>query len=45
MIFTRLHNIVDEETTKINEIVELIKSLKNIELVQDLLYIIDKHKE
>ena len=40
-----VHNIVDEETTKINEIVELIKSLKNIELVQDLLYIIDKHKE
>ena len=36
---------VDEETTKINEIVELIKSLKDIELVQDLLYIIDKHKE
>ena len=40
-----VNNIVDEETTKINEIVELIKSLKNIELVQDLLYIIDKHKE
>lgn len=40
-----VHNVVDEETTKINEIVELIKSLKDIELVQDLLYIIDKHKE
>ena len=40
-----VHNIVDEETTKINEIVELIKTLKDIELVQDLLYIIDKHKE
>lgn len=40
-----VNNIVDEETTKINEIVELIKSLKNIELVQDLLYIIDKYKE
>ena len=40
-----VHNVVDEETTKINEIVELIKSLKDVELVQDLLYIIDKHKE
>ena len=40
-----VNKIVDEETIKINEIVELIKSLKNIELVQDLLYTIDKYKE
>ena len=40
-----VHKIVDEETTKINEIVELIKSLKDVELVQDLLYTIDKYKE
>ena len=40
-----VNKIVDEEITKINEIVELIKSLKDIELVQDLLYTIDKYKE
>ncbi len=40
-----VNKIVDEETRKINEIVELIKSLKDIELVQDLLYTIDKYKE
>ena len=40
-----VHKIVDEETRKINEIVELIKSLKDVELVQDLLYTIDKYKE
>ena len=37
--------IVDEETKKINEIVELVKSLKDVDLVQDLLYTIDKYKE
>ena len=40
-----VHKIVDEEARKINEIVELIKSLKDVELVQDLLYTIDKYKE
>ena len=40
-----VHKIVDEETRKINEIVELVKSLKDVELVQDLLYTIDKYKE
>ena len=40
-----VNKIVDEEARKINEIVELIKSLKDIELVQDLLYTIDKYKE
>ena len=40
-----VNKIVDEETEKINEIVELVKSLKDVDLVQDLLYTIDKYKE
>ena len=40
-----VNNIVDEETEKINEIVELVKSLKDVDLVQDLLYTINKYKE
>ena len=40
-----VNKIVDEETKKINEIVELVKSLKDVDLVQDLLYTIDKYKE
>ena len=35
-----VHNIVDEETKKINEIVRLAESLKNENLMQDLLDII-----
>ena len=40
-----VNKIVDEETEKINEIVELVKSLKDVDLVQDLLYTINKYKE
>ena len=40
-----VHNIVDEEAKKINEIVRLAESLKNENLMLELLYIIGKHKE
>ena len=40
-----VNNIVDEETVKINEIVRLVESLKNENLMLELLYIIGKHKE
>ena len=38
-----VNKIVDEETTKINEIIKIAESLKNKELVLDLLEIIEKH--
>ena len=40
-----VHNIVDEEAKKINEIVRLAESLKNENLMLELLYIIGKYKE
>ena len=40
-----VHNIVDEEAKKINEIVRLAESLKNENLMLELLYIIGKHRE
>lgn len=40
-----VNKIVDEETKKINEIVLKIQELKDNELVQDLLYIIEKYTE
>ena len=40
-----VNKIVDEETRKINEIVLKIQELKDNELVQDLLYIIEKYTE
>lgn len=40
-----VHNIVDEEAKKINEIVRLVESLKNENLMLELLYIIGKHRE
>ena len=40
-----VHNIVDEEAKKINEIVRLVESLKNENLMLELLYIIGKHKK
>ena len=40
-----VHNIVDEEAKKINEIVRLVESLKNENLMLELLYIIGKYKE
>ena len=40
-----VNKIVDEEAKKINEIVLKIQELKNNELVQDLLYIIEKYTE
>ena len=38
-----VHNIVDEEAKKINEIVRLAESLKNENLMLELLYIIGKY--
>ena len=40
-----VNKIVDEEAKKINEIVLKIQELKDNELVQDLLYIIEKYTE
>lgn len=40
-----VNNIVDEEAKKINEIVRLAESLKNENLMLELLYIIGKHRE
>lgn len=40
-----VNKIVDEEARKINEIVLKIQELKDNELVQDLLYIIEKYTE
>ena len=40
-----VHNIVDEEAKKINEIVQLVESLKNENLMLELLYVIGKHRE
>ena len=40
-----VHNIVDEEAKKINEIARLAESLKNENLMLELLYIIGKYKE
>lgn len=40
-----VNKIIDEETRKINEIVLKIQELKDNELVQDLLYIIEKYTE
>lgn len=40
-----VNKIVDEEAKKINEIVRLAESLKNENLMLELLYIIGKHRE